>query len=215
MHTEQQRWLIGNVWIPVVFGIFSTVGIVVAIIVGVRGCQHDDQELAQANQQARREVEDRRTDQVDRARAEAAERPILRVQSSRFENGYSLITVAHSSRTRHANVHGAVFRISDPQQLRRIRSIVPEVYPPGYGAANPRDDVFFKKGAWVGGEFVFGANLGLNIPPGPASDIRLAILDPRFAGMALSGELEIDYSAGTDFIPPLVLKNLTINGRRP
>lgn len=189
MHTEHQRWVIGNVWIPVVFGIFTTAGTIAAVIVGIRGCQHEDQELAQADQQARRDIEQRRTDQVEQARAdaaaEAAEKPILRVQSSRFENGYSLITVAHSSRNRHANVHGAVFRISDPQQLRRIRSLVPEVYPPGYGAANPRDDVFFKKGAWVGGEFVFGANLGINIPPGPASDIRLAILDSRFAGLGI------------------------------
>jgi len=174
--------------------------------------QREDARLAWEEQQRQQQAA---WAEQQRQQQEAAERPILKYLSYREENGYYLLSLAHDSKTRTANIEQAVFRITAESELDRIRRVVAEKYSGGgFQAANPCDDVFFREGKWVAGHFVFGAKLSCNIPPGPANDLRLAILDPRFAGYQFVGELEVHYSAGTEYTPPLHLQNVTIKGRR-
>jgi hypothetical protein len=139
---------------------------------------------------------------------EREQAPDLQAISSRWEDGYAIITVKNPSPTRPANVIEATFTITD----KKILSEIAKVYPPppdtGVGAKNHVDDLFFKEGVWAGSSFVYAVRLGLNVEPGgKATDLRLAVLDKRLAHVKLEGDLDVGYETSKGFCSHLNLPN--------
>jgi hypothetical protein len=191
--TEHRRWLIASVYVPLACFVG---GAIVALVVGAIPVA-----LWMADQKQKHAQQIREAQAAARAAAlaEAAAIPRLQFLSGRFdEKGNSVLTAQNSSQTRHAAIDEVRFTITDAPQLQRLR----RVYPPprddgGVGAANNVDNVFFRQGAWRGRDaYCYAARVGLNVPPGPPTDLALAIIDPKLAGGTFSGELEIFYSKG-------------------
>jgi hypothetical protein len=146
-----------------------------------------------------RETQREENQKREAERQRLADIPILNVIAGRWDDkGNTVLTASHGSKTRHANITEVTFTIIDQRQLSIIRRFDP---PPrddgGWGAPHHVDDVFFRKGTWRGSDaYCFSAKVGLHLPPGPAGDLRLAIIDPKLAGQVFTGELEILYSTG-------------------
>lgn len=146
--------------------------------------------------------------ELERARVEAeaarqkrqdvAEIPRLEFVASRWDQKDALLSFVNRSTTnQHANISRVTFTIIDPDCLDRLAKVFPRPRTdPGVGASNHADNVFFREGVWLGPNyFEFCANVGLNVPPGPASELRLAIVNPKLAGQQFKGELKVDYDA--------------------
>jgi hypothetical protein len=181
--------------ITLILGILGTVG--GAIAWGVSQVRTENAEHREV-QRDQREAYYQAMQQQQEAAAKRAEIPELRPIGGRYdEQGYTLITLQHGSKTHPANITSAMYTISDPKSLDYIRRVhPPKPSPGGHGAMNHVDDVFFREGFWAGDNYCYMTNVSLNIPPGPASDLRLAIIDPKMAGAEFSGHLDVYYSSG-------------------
>lgn len=199
---SHKQWFIG---IVVTVGV-GLLGAFVVYHVQEREWERQDKANQLENQRivVQKYVEQQRDAEIARQR-EQAEIPELQVIGSRFENGYAVVTVKNSSRTRPANVTEATFTITDSATLDKIAKIHPP--PRGIGAANHVDDLFFKQGFWLGDSYVYCVRLGLNVEPGgKATDLRLAVLDSRLKNVRLKGDLSINYEAAGSGVRQLTLE---------
>lgn len=154
---------------------------------------------------------------IDESRARQQremEQPKLDCIASRWAGSDSVLSFVNRSPNRYANISTITYTITDLACLDRLAKVFPRPHSGGIGAANHVDKVVFRKGTWAGDAFMFCADVGLNVPPGPATDLQLAIVNPQLAGFQFIGDLDVSYDAGGRFAWHYEAKGVRINARR-
>jgi hypothetical protein len=160
------------------------------------------QQLADAEKQDRLERErreDQQREQAERERQEWLAKPRVECIASRWQDGAAVVTLANRSQSKAANVTHVGFRTNDVDSLRRLERAFPR--PRGWGTSNNVDIAEFRTGRWIENTFQFVAEVGLHIPPGGTTDLRLPIVCDELAGQVFVGTVGIVYDADGGRVP--------------
>jgi hypothetical protein len=127
-----------------------------------------------------------------------------------YDDGYSVLTLLNLSPVTPAAITGIQFSITDPDSVARIERKDPKPEGMITMSHNESDDVVFIEGEWVSDNcYEFSMSHGFHVRPSWVNDLRLAIVNRKWAGQEFTGELTIQYSGEN---PPLVLSPVTIRG---
>jgi hypothetical protein len=134
--------------------------------------------------------------------------------ASRYEPGFSVLTIRNLSTTTPAAVTSIEFRIDDPAALKRIERKQPKPRQIIAGAGNTHDDVAFKEGAWLAdGTYLFSKDTGIHLRKCGDSegkdidDLFLTIQNPLWSNEEFTGTIEIFYSGD---LPDSVTESLVV-----
>jgi len=131
--------------------------------------------------------------------------------SAKYDGGYLVLTLENQSPVTPAAITGIVFAVTDPDSLARIerKEPIPQGMVPM--KTNESDDVVFTEGEWVSSDrYEFYLRHSFHVPPSDVNNLRLAIVNRKWAGQEFTGELEIQYTGDNT---PLPLSPVTIRGR--
>jgi hypothetical protein len=132
--------------------------------------------------------------------------------SARFDEGDTVLTFENESAVAPAAITAIHFEITDADMLARIERKHPRPHEPETTSINSADDIVFTEGEWCGGQcYSFSLRASNHVPPSSVNNIRLAIVNPKWAGQTFVGMLIVEYSG---YNSPLELSPVTIRCRR-
>jgi hypothetical protein len=128
--------------------------------------------------------------------------------SFKIANGYTYLTLENRSTRVAAAITGLSFEITDPELLRQIEKRVPKPQGPLAMGSNSSSDAIFRVGSWTGENvFQFNCEGNFNIKAGEVGDIKLKIINKRWAGNPFIGNVSVYYNGPTS---PFKLNRVTI-----